>query len=106
MLLAAGDIVWAELNPVLGTERGGRRPALVLTETGYHETRVARDWPFEVTLPPTQKTQGVVLVDQIRTVEREMRLFDFIEQAEPAVLREVRARLVALVGISLDSGST
>ena len=107
----AGDIGWAELSPVLGTEQGGRRPALVLTDRRYHEksrravicpiTRVARAWPFEVSLPPTLKTQGVVLVDQVRTVEREMRLFDMIERVDALVLLEVRARLAALTGIEL-----
>lgn len=110
MLPDAGDIVWAELDPVSGTEQAGRRPALVLTEAAYHRdspravicpiTRRSRNWGFDVPLPAGAQTTGYVLVDQVRAVDRAHRLFDFIETAPPELVDEVRGRLVALLGIA------
>lgn len=109
---AAGDIAWAELDPVLGTEQAGRRPALVLTDRDYNArstrivicpiTKRARDWPFEVHLPEGLKTGGVVLVDQVRTIDRSLRLFDVIEAVPPTFLGDVRGRLAALLGIRIS----
>ena len=41
MLPDAGDIAWIELDPVLGSEQAGRRPALVLSHRIYHEKFLA-----------------------------------------------------------------
>lgn len=111
MLPSAGDIAWVEFDPLLGTEQAGRRPALILTAQEYHEgsrravvcpiSKKARPWPFEVELPPTLKTRGVVLVDQIRTIDRSQRLFQTIETAPEQVLVEVRGKLAVLLGIRL-----
>jgi mRNA interferase MazF len=32
-----GDIYWADLNPVIGSEQGGLRPVLVLSHNVYNE---------------------------------------------------------------------
>jgi mRNA interferase MazF len=111
VLPRAGDIYWVELDPVSGTEQAGRRPALFISEAGYHElstravicpiTAKARGWPFEVRVTTGLKTIGVVLVDQVRTIHRATRIFDFIEQVPPPLLDEVRSRLGALLGISV-----
>ena len=111
VLPKAGDIIWVELDPVRGTEQAGRRPALVISDEPYHavSTRAVicpissrgREWPFEVPLPATMQTKGVVLVDQVRTVHQASRLFAFVEQVPASVLAEVRGRLAGLVGIKL-----
>ncbi len=107
--LRAGDVVWIVLDPVIGTEQGGRRPAIVLTDDGYNAlyprsvicpiTRNATPWPTKVLLPAGMKTQGAILADQPGTVHREGRSFRFIERAPDDVLAEVRAILGALLGI-------
>ena len=61
MNLEAGIIVWCDLDPVVGSEQGGRRPALVISSHDYssaisHMTLVvpcttkARPWPNHVPL--------------------------------------------------------
>lgn len=112
MIPNAGDIVWAQPDPVAGTEQAGRRPVLILTGATYHIgssraiicpiTRRQRNWWFEVPLPAGIQTTGYVLVDQIGTVHRTSRLFEFIETAPPVLVGEVRGRLVALLGIALE----
>lgn len=106
--LAAGNVVWVEFDPVMGSEQAGRRPALVLTDTIYHEisgrvvvcpiSSTGELWPFNVPLIAGMKTQGFVLVDQVRAVHRASRVFRFIEQAPADVLFRVRERLTALIG--------
>jgi mRNA interferase MazF len=113
MLPDVGDIAWVDFNPVKGTEQAGRRPALVLTSLAYHQrsrravvcpiSTTARIWPFNATLPAGLKTQGAVLVDQIRVIERAERMFDVIERAPHDVLTEVRGRLAALLGFDVVS---
>lgn len=107
MLPDIGDIAWIEFDPVKGTEQSGRRPGLVLSPRGYHErspravvcpiTSREKPWAFNVPLPPGMKIQGSVLVDQIRTIERQARMFEIIERAPAEVLSEVRGRLAALL---------
>lgn len=111
MLPEAGDIAWVEFDPVVGTEQAGRRPALVVSNLIYHEasrravvcpiTSKAREWPFNVPLPLGFKTEGVVLVDQVRTIERSQRMFDIVERMPDSLVAEVRGRLASLLGISL-----
>lgn len=113
MLPNGGDIVWAVLDPVLGTEQAGRRPVLILTDRTYHErstraivcpiSKTDRDWPFDVMLPPGLKTVGFVLVDQIRTLHRASRLKEHIETAPDALVAEVRGRLTALLGLAEET---
>jgi mRNA interferase MazF len=107
----AGDIGWLDFNPIGGHEQAGRRPALVLTPEGYHRKSTLlvvcpithggrRKWPFLVPLPAGIRTQGSVMVDQIRALDRLSRNFQLIEKAPPTLLAEVRARLAALLQIS------
>lgn len=113
MLPEAGDIAWVELDPVMGTEQAGRRPALILSDLIYHEvsrravicpiSNSQRPWPFNVLLPRGLVTTGAVLVDQVRTIDRSERLFDIIERAPEEVLAEVRARIAALLGFDFGT---
>ena len=113
MLPRAGDIAWVELGPVKGSEQDGRRPALILSEAGYHEisrravicpiSSTDRPWPFHVPLPAGLATTGVVLIDQIRTIDRPERMFDFVERVPDAVLSNIRNRVAALLGFDVIS---
>jgi len=107
MLPDVGDIAWIELDPGNGTEQGGRRPGLILTSQAYHErsrraivcpiTSSEKRWSFNVPLPSGMKTRGTVLLDQIRTIERQARIFEIIERAPAQLLADVRGRLAALL---------
>jgi mRNA interferase MazF len=113
MVPEAGDIAWFNLDPVKGSEQAGRRPGLILTSADYHLrsgraivcpiTSKPSLWPFNVALPPGLKTQGLVLVDQIRTVERVDRMLRLIERAPADVLRAVHRNLAALLGFDISA---
>jgi len=111
MDIDAGDILYAELDPVLGREQGGRRPALVLTSADFHAARETAvicpitsntaDWPTKVLLPDGLDVKGAVLVEQIRTVHRESRLFGYAGRVPPSVMRDVHSVLVDMLKIKL-----
>jgi mRNA interferase MazF len=104
-----GDFIWIDLDPTKGHEQRGSRPALVLTPRAYNErtglcvacriTSQVKGYPFEVPIPPGQAITGTVLSDQLRCLswpERNMRI---VGAAPAEILDEVRAKLVALIGI-------
>jgi mRNA interferase MazF len=111
----AGDIVWVDLDDARGSEQSGRRPALVLSSLQYHEasprtivcpiTRRVRGWPTEVVLPEGLMTVGVVLCDQIRTIDRGQRPLFFAEIAPASLMVEVRRRIASLLGIEMIANS-
>ena len=115
LLPDAGDIAWVDLDPVRGTEQAGRRPALVVSPRLYHEgvrralvcpiTRKVRNWPSEVVLPMGLRTQGAILVDQIRSVDRAERLLDIVDRVPAQVLEAVRLKLAALLGIEFATAA-
>lgn len=110
--LDAGDILWVDFGSSVGHEQGGRRPALVLTASDYNNvssvlvvcpiTRRRRGWPFEVALP-ADRLSGVVLVDQIKVIDPAARPIGYGGRVPDGVLGEVRAKLAALLGISVSS---
>lgn len=74
-----GDIVWLNFTPQAGHEQAGHRPALVLSTANYNRatglmpccpmtTRV-KGYPFEVPIVDADGAPGVVLSDQVRSVD-------------------------------------
>jgi mRNA interferase ChpB len=105
-----GDIVRLNLNPTAGREQQGDfRPALVLTPAAYNATGLAVIAPitqggdfaryagFAVTLSGAgTETQGVILCNQIRSVDLEARGAKRIEVAPDVVIEDALARVQAL----------
>ena len=104
--LNRGDIVWATRGPTRGHEQDGRRPVLILSPEVYNtRTKLAvicpitshtKGFPFEVAIS-TKKTIGVVLVNQVRTIDCSTRDLVFIETINETTLRDVQEKLTALV---------
>lgn len=102
-----GDLVWISLNPQAGHEQAGRRPALVVSPAEYNRrvglalmcpiASKAKGYPFEVSLPNNLKTSGVVLSDQVKSVDwraREAQIADVVPKPTTA---EVMGKLNALL---------
>ena len=104
-----GSLVWVEYSPQAGSEQAGRRPGIVLTTAEYHRhSRLAivcpitsreRGWPMEVKLPEGLAVSGVVLVDHLRSIDREARKLKIIGDAPASVLDEIDARLAPLLSL-------
>ena len=105
----AGDFIWIDLDPIVGHEQSGRRPAIVLSPHNYNAaaglcvicpiTSRVRDYPFEARLPDDAGIRGVVPPDQPRSISWEKRPIQHAGRAPDSMLTEVRERLAALLGI-------
>ena len=104
---ANGDLVWLTFTPQAGHEQAGRRPALVLSPKNYNEkaglalccpiTSVLKGYPFEVNLPSTSTVSGVVLADQVRSLDWRARRARYEGRAERQVIREVLEKIGVLL---------
>ncbi len=105
-----GDIVNVPLDPSMGHEQKGTRPALVLTTKDFNrlgDVLVApitqggdfsRYAGFAVTLSGTGcKTQGVALINKIRMLDLTARKARKIERVSQVVLDDAIGRLKALL---------
>lgn len=102
-----GDIVWISLNPQAGHEHAGRRPALVISHTAYNAkvglailcpiTSHQKGYPFEVALPSGLKITGVVLSDQVKSLDWKIREAEFICKLPGAVVTETLKKLGTLI---------
>lgn len=74
-----GDVVWITLNPQAGHEQAGRRPAVVLSPAAYNGkvglavfcpvTSQVKGYPFEVAIPVGLPVSGVILSDQLKSLD-------------------------------------
>ena len=104
-----GDIVWLQFDPQAGHEQAGHRPALVLSPAIYNSkaqlmvccplsTKV-KNHPFEVQLT-MNGVDGVVLSDQVKSLDWKVRQAIKKDSASDAVMREVKAKIRALLAIA------
>ena len=102
-----GDIVWLTFTPQAGHEQGGRRPALVLSPQSYNEktslvvfcpiTSRVKGYPFEVALPSASPVTGVILADQVKSLDWRARRTRFAARAPSQVMSEVLEKLTVLL---------
>lgn len=101
-----GDVVWVDFNPQRGHEQAGRRPALTVSPKIYNAkaglalmcpiTSKTKEYPFEVPVRQN-KIQGVVLTDQIQSLDWRERNARFVEKINPLMLKSVQQKLTALI---------
>ena len=101
-----GDIVWLDFNPVRGHEQSGRRPALVVSPYKYNAksglalvcpiTSQVKGYPFEVEFK-TKAVHGVILADQIRSIDWTERRAEKISVVSEAVLTDVQEYVKKLI---------
>jgi mRNA interferase MazF len=101
-----GDIVWLDFDPQAGHEQSGLRPAFVISPIAYNQrsnlallcpiTSKIKGWKFEVLLTDTQ-TKGVILADQIKSLDWQVRRIDFIEKASVNIVDEVIGKIETLL---------
>jgi mRNA interferase MazF len=92
-------LIWLTFTPQSGREQAGRRPALVVSPSAYNSkvglalvcpiTSKVKGYPFEVPLPDGGPVQGVVLADQLRSLDWRSRQADIIGTVPIAVLERV-----------------
>jgi mRNA interferase MazF len=102
-----GDVVWLSFNPQSGHEQAGHRPALVLSPREYNHkvglaifcpiTSQVKGYPFEVSVPSDLPLSGVILSDQIKSLDWRSRKAKFCCTLPHASLQEVTAKLLTLI---------
>ncbi|MCE2860046.1 MAG: type II toxin-antitoxin system ChpB family toxin [Oxalobacteraceae bacterium] len=105
-----GDVVSVPLDPAIGHEQRGTRPALVLTTKEFNRLgdvliapitqggEFSRYAGFAVSLMGTGcKTQGVALLNKIRMLDLNARKARKVERVPQAVLDDALGRLSALL---------
>ncbi len=102
-----GDAVWITLDPQAGHEQAGRRPALVLSPAAYNGrvslallcpiTNQVKGYPFEVNVPAGLRVGGVVLADQVKSLDWQARKAARICAIPEEVVAEVLRRLQVLL---------
>ena len=83
-----GDVVWLSFEPQAGREQMGRRPAVVLSPAAYNGrvglglfcpiTSQVKGYPFEVAIPGGLPVNGVVLSDQVKSLDWRARRAEFL----------------------------
>lgn len=101
------DVVWITLNPQAGHERAGRRPAVVLSPAAYNGkvglailcpiTNQIKGYPFEVRIPEGLVVTGVVLADQVKSLDWRARNAELVSNLPEATVAEVLHKLRALL---------
>jgi mRNA interferase MazF len=102
-----GDIIWLNFVSQSGHEQSGVRPVLVISPQSYNGltnlalvcplTSKIKGYPFEVALLKHEKVSGVVLCDQIKSLDWRARRAKFIVKAEAEILEDVVAKLRTLL---------
>ena len=106
----AGDLIWLDFAPQAGWEQTGRRPAVVLSPRSYNEktslpvvcpvTSHVKGYPFEVSLPAGSRIRGAILSDHLENLDWRQRQAQKAGRIPRSILRQVRARVAALLEIA------
>ena len=102
-----GDVVWLTFSPTTGHEQAGRRPAVVISPEAYNAkvglslfcpiTTQVKGYPFEVALPEDRDVRGVILADQIKSLDYAAREAEFVYHLPDGALAELLAKIRTLL---------
>ena len=112
-----GEIYYADLSPVVGSEQGGVRPVLIIqNDTGnrYSPTVIAAAitsqtgkarLPTHIELPVQQEcgltTDSVVLLEQVRTLDKR-RLRERMGRVDDHVMEKIDTAIAVSFGLPHD----
>ena len=118
-MIKRGELYYADLSPVVGSEQGGVRPILVVqNDTGnkYSPTIIAAavtskinkaKLPTHIELSAHEfglNKDSVILLEQIRTLDKR-RLKERIGELSPVTMKRVNTALLISLGFSADYGT-
>jgi mRNA interferase MazF len=102
-----GDVVWITFNSHTGHEQAGRRPAVVLSPKAYNGkvglallcpiTSQVKSYPFEVPIPDGLPVNGVVLSDQVKSLDWKARKAEKACSLPEDSIKKVLLRVKALI---------
>ncbi len=102
-----GDLVVVSFDPQSGYEQGGRRPALVVSNTLFNQrtglafvcpvTNTDRGFPFHVPTGGETAVTGFIMAEQLKSIDFRARKVKRIGKVPAAVLEEVLSILDACI---------
>ena len=102
-----GDIAWLTFSPHAGHEQADRRPAVAISPREYNDkvglalfcpiTSQIKGYPFEVALPRDCGATGVILADQIKSLDFRARNSEFIFHLPDDIIDELMAKVRVLL---------
>ena len=113
MLIRRGDIFYADLNPVVGSEQGGIRPVLVVQNNvgNKHSPTVIivpisslrkKNLPVHIQIRCSELPKNsTILVEQIRTIDRS-RLRKYVGSLNRELMNEINGILKISIGVDFD----
>ncbi len=110
--LRPGQIVWVDVDAMVGREQGGRRPHVVVSSEEYLDlvealfmaaplTTTDRAWPNHVRAVGETGLKNVswIMTEQVRTLSRN-RIFGTAGQVSPLCLMRARDWIGEFIGLS------
>ncbi|HEY2295307.1 MAG TPA: endoribonuclease MazF [Thermoanaerobaculia bacterium] len=102
-----GDVVRVSFNPQAGHEQAGWRPAFVLSPQTYNAkvglallcpvTSQVKGYPFEVRIPERYPVAGVILSDQVKSLDWRARKAELLCKLPSTTYQEVLQKLQTLL---------
>ena len=101
--------MWIDFNPQAGREQAGRRPAVVLSPAAYNRkvglsvlcpiTSQIKGYPFEVAVPDGLGITGVILADQLKSMDWRRRNATVIARLPSETIGEVLRKVGVLLAV-------
>lgn len=98
-----GHFIRINFNPQAGHEQKGKRPALVISHTLFNQARgfafvcpisnTERKNPFYVQIPRGLALTGVIMTDQMRSLDYVERRAEFISECPEELVRKALNRI-------------
>ena len=102
-----GDFIWISFDPQAGHEQMGKRPALVVSHEGFNQkmgfafvcpiSNTQRKNPFYVFIPEREAVTGVIMADQMRSLDFRARKASFIGDCPALLLQDALRRIKPII---------
>ncbi len=102
-----GDIVWIDSDPQAAHIYCRRQPVFILSPRAYHQVTSSalvcpivskrKGYPFEVELPLWLHLTGVVLADQVKSIDRRNRKIERVGKAPAEFVELILAQILPLL---------
>lgn len=102
-----GDFIRISFDPQAGHEQMGNRPALVVSHDGFNQkmgfafvcpiSNTQRKNPFYVVIPEGEAVTGVIMTDQMRSLDFRARQASFIGECPDLLLQDVLRRIKPII---------
>jgi mRNA interferase MazF len=102
-----GDFIWIDFDPQAGHEQMGNRPALVISHDDFNEqmgfayicpiSNTQRKNPFYVSIPEGEAVTGVIMTEQMRSLDFRARKATYKGACPELLLQDCLRRIKPII---------